>query len=77
MRADRLAGLAPRVRDRIVGNRTQLICQMRAFGLGYGIAIPGRGAFKLDIARIIRDETNDLTPRYVLFSKRQITPAGC
>jgi transposase len=52
-----------RVRDRIVGNRTQLICQMRAFCLEYGIAIrPGTGAFKLDIARIITDETNDLTP---------------
>jgi len=52
-----------RVRDRIVGNRTQLICQMRAFCLEYGIAIrPGTGAFKLDIARIITDENNDLTP---------------
>ena len=52
-----------RVRDRIVGNRTQLICQMRAFCLEYGIAIrPGTGAFKLDIARIITDEANDLTP---------------
>jgi transposase len=52
-----------RVRDRIVGNRTQLICRMRAFCLEYGIAIrPGTGAFKLDIARIITDETNDLTP---------------
>jgi transposase len=52
-----------RVRDRIVANRTQLICQMRAFCLEYGIAIrPGTGAFKLDIARIITDETNDLTP---------------
>jgi transposase len=41
-----------RVRDRIVGKRTQLICQMRAFCLEYGIAIrPGAGAFKLDIAR--------------------------
>ena len=51
-----------RVRDRIVGNRTQLICQMRAFCLEYGIAIrPGTGAFKLDIARVITDETNDLT----------------
>jgi len=52
-----------RVRDRIVGNRTQLICQMRAFCLEYGIAIrPGTGAFMLDISRIITDETNDLTP---------------
>ena len=28
-----------RVRDRIVSNRTQLICQMRAFCLEYGIAM--------------------------------------
>jgi transposase len=36
---------------------------MRAFCLEYGIAIrPGTGAFKLDIARIITDESNDLTP---------------
>jgi transposase len=52
-----------RIRDRIVANRTQLICQMRAFCLEYGIAIrQGTGTFKLDIARIITDQTNDLTP---------------
>jgi transposase len=51
-----------RIRDRIVANRTQLICQMRAFCLEYGLAIhQGTGAFKLDIARIIADEANDLT----------------
>ena len=59
-----------RVRDRIVGNSTQLICQMRAFCLEYGIAIrPGTGAFKLDIARIITDESNDLTPAIRALSK--------
>ena len=52
-----------RVRDRIVSNRTQLICQMRAFCLEYGIAMrKGAGVFKIDIARIIADESNDLTP---------------
>ena len=52
-----------RVRDRIVANRTQLICQMRAFCLEYGIAIrQGAGVFKTDIARIMTDENNDLTP---------------
>src|SRR3954453_19604536 len=52
-----------RIRDRIVANRTQLICQMRAFCLEYGLAIrQGTGAFKLDIARIIADDANDLTP---------------
>src|SRR4051812_48103847 len=52
-----------RIRDRIVANRTQLICQMRAFCLEYGLAIrQGTGTFKLDIASIIADEANDLTP---------------
>jgi transposase len=36
---------------------------MRAFCLEYGIPIrQGVGAFKLDIARIVADEGNDLTP---------------
>jgi transposase len=52
-----------RIRDRISANRIQLICQMRAFCLEYGIAMrPGAGVFKLDMARILADETNDLTP---------------
>ncbi|BBU64150.1 hypothetical protein MSC49_40850 (plasmid) [Methylosinus sp. C49] len=52
-----------RIRDRIVANRTQLICQMRAFCLEYGVAIrQGAGVFKADIGRVIGDETNDLTP---------------
>jgi transposase len=52
-----------RVRDRIVSNRTQLICQMRAFCLEYGIAMrQGAGVFKIDMSRVIADEGNDLTP---------------
>jgi transposase len=52
-----------RVRDRIVSNRTQLICQMRAFCLEYGIAMrQGAGVFKIDISRVIADKSNDLTP---------------
>jgi transposase len=52
-----------RVRDRLVANRTQLICQMRAFCLEYGIAMrQGAGVFKLDIARVMADQSNDLTP---------------
>jgi transposase len=36
---------------------------MRPFCLEYGIAMrPGAGVFKLDMARILADETNDLTP---------------
>jgi transposase len=52
-----------RIRDRISANRTQLICQMRAFCLEYGIAMrQGAGAFKLDFAAVMADESNDLTP---------------
>lgn len=52
-----------RIRDRISANRTQLICQIRAFCLEYGIAMrPGAGIFKLEITRILDDESNDLTP---------------
>ena len=64
-----------RIRDRIVANRTQLICQMRAFCLEYGIAIrQGTGAFKLDIARIVADETqrsdaSDAWPPYISFGR--------
>jgi transposase len=52
-----------RVRDRLMYDRTRLICQMRAFCLEYGIAIrTGISVFKLDLPRILGDETNDLTP---------------
>jgi transposase len=51
-----------RVRDQLVSSRTRLICQMRAFCLEYGVPIrQGAGVFKLDIPRVIADETNDLT----------------
>ena len=52
-----------RVRDRLMYDRTRLICQMRSFCLEYGIAIrTGVSVFKLDLPRILGDETNDLTP---------------
>jgi transposase len=52
-----------RIRDQLVGSRTRLICQMRAFCLEYGVAIrQGAGVFKLDLPRVIGDESNDLTP---------------
>jgi transposase len=52
-----------RVRDRMVAERTALICQMRAFCLEYGIAIhQGPGKFKMELPRILADEANDLTP---------------
>ena len=52
-----------RIRDQMVGSRTRLICQMRAFCLEYGVAIrQGAGLFKSDLPRVIADECNDLTP---------------
>lgn len=52
-----------RVRDRLMYERTRLICQMRAFCLEYGVAIrTGAGVFKLDLPRVIGEEGNDLTP---------------
>jgi transposase len=52
-----------RVRDRLVAQRTRVICQMRAFCLEYGIAMhQGAGKFKADLPRVLADEANDLTP---------------
>ena len=52
-----------RIRTQLVGTRTRLINQMRAFCLEYGIAMrQGAGVFKIDIQRVIADEDNDLTP---------------
>ncbi|MDL2203029.1 transposase [Brucella intermedia] len=40
-----------RVRDQMIGTRTRLINQMRAFCLEYGIALrQGAGLFKFDLA---------------------------
>lgn len=53
-----------RIRDRLVGNKTQLTNQMRAFCIEFGIAIRhGVGAFKADLPNILADDANDLTPR--------------
>jgi transposase len=52
-----------RARDQMVMHRTRLISQMRAFCLEYGVAIrQGAGVFKLDLPRILADESNDLSP---------------
>jgi transposase len=52
-----------RVRDRMIAQRTQLISQMRAFCLEYGIAIhQGAGKFKADMPRVLSNEANELTP---------------
>ena len=60
-----------RVRDRLVGQRTRLVNQMRAFCLEYGIAIhQGIGKFKAAMPGILDDEQNELTPamRHLLSS---------
>jgi transposase len=52
-----------RVRDHLVYRRTSLICQIRAFCLEYGIPIrAGAGVFKVDLPRVLGDDTNELTP---------------
>lgn len=52
-----------RIRDQLVGTRTRLICQMRAFCLEYGVALrQGAGVFKLDLPKVVAELTNDLTP---------------
>ena len=51
-----------RIRDQMVGGRTRLICQKRAFCLEYGVPIrQGAGVFKIDLPRVVADELNDLT----------------
>ena len=52
-----------RARDQMVMHGTRLISQMRAFCLEYGVAIrQGAGVFKLDLPRVLGDESNDLSP---------------
>lgn len=51
-----------RIRSRLVANRTNLICQMRSYCLEHGVPIrQGAGVFKIDILRVLDDDTNDLT----------------
>jgi transposase len=53
-----------RVRDGLVYSRTGLVCQMRAFCLEYGIALrSGAGVFKLDMPKVLADDSNYLTPQ--------------
>jgi transposase len=52
-----------RVRDQMIGTRTRLINQMRAFCLEYGVALrQGAGLFKLDLPEALEDQANDLSP---------------
>lgn len=45
-----------RVRDQMIGTRTRLINQMRAFCLEYGVALrQGAGLFKLDLPEALKD----------------------
>jgi transposase len=51
-----------RVRDQMIGTRTRLINQMRAFCLEYGIALrQGAGLFKHDLPQVLEDPSNDLS----------------
>jgi len=51
-----------RIRDQLVSSRTRLINQVRAFCLEYGVAIrQGAGVFRLDLPRVLADETNDIS----------------
>ena len=50
------------VRDQMIGTRTRLINQMRAFCLEYGVALrQGAGLFKLDLPEALKDPANDLS----------------
>jgi transposase len=52
-----------RIRDRAVGSRTQMVNQMRAFCLEFGVIMRnGISTFKTELPKAIADETNDLTP---------------
>ena len=52
-----------RIRDRLVGQRTALMNQARAFCLEYGLAMRvGAGGFHADIRRHLTNAENDLTP---------------
>ncbi len=51
-----------RIRDRLVGSKTQLINQIRAFCLEFGITMRnGVGMFKAEFPAVLADESNDLT----------------
>ena len=52
-----------RIRERLMGARTAIINQMRAFLLECGIPVhQGPGRFKADFQDIISDDTNDVSP---------------
>lgn len=52
-----------RIRDQLVGSRTRLINQMRAFCLEYGVPLrQGAGLFKVDLPTALNDPENDLSP---------------
>jgi transposase len=52
-----------RVRDRYMSQRTGLINQIRGFLLEFGLPMrQGAGVFKIDLPRILGDESNELPP---------------
>ena len=52
-----------RIRDQMIGSRTRLINQMRAFCLEYGVPLrQGAGLFKRDLPHALNDEEKDISP---------------
>ena len=50
-----------RIRDQFVSSRTRLINQVRAFASNTASRSQGAGELRLDLPRVLADETNDLT----------------
>jgi hypothetical protein len=47
----------------MIGTRTRLINQMRAFCIEYGVALrQGASLFKLDLPEALKDPANDFSP---------------
>lgn len=52
-----------RIRDRLVNQKTRLICQARAFLQEYGIVLRnGVGNFKKQLPNVLSDDENELSP---------------
>ncbi|WP_246651704.1 hypothetical protein [Rhizobium laguerreae] len=57
-----LGRTTPAIAHQLIGTRTRLINQMRAFCLEYGIALrQGAGLFKVDMPQVLEDHSNELS----------------
>ena len=55
---------AHRIRERLIGERTAVINQIRAFLIEYGLPVKaGRAALRRDLSDILEDAENGLSPR--------------